>query len=157
LGGVSPRSGTIRSFDAYVSKTDASSGKSLSAGNFLWIDDLEPAARDAAFAKLKRGEVVLRRIVPTGPDSQIPGDTVHDWQGTVFIPGVRLHDVLALLEDYDRQSTYFGPDVEKSKIVEHSGNHYRAYLRFRRTKIITVVLNTDHDVKYFSDFCHARC
>ena len=45
----------------------------------------------------------------------------------------------------------FGPDVEKSKIVEHSGNHYRVYRRFRRTKIITVVLNTDHDVNYFSD------
>ena len=151
LAAVSPRPETIRSFDSYVSKTHDKNTKSLSNGNFLWIDDLEKSPREAAYAKLKRGEVVLQRITPQGEVREIPGGMLHDWEGMVFIPKATLNEVLTLLQDYDRQSTYFAPDVEKSKIEEHSGNHYHVFLRFRRKKIITVVMNTEHDVNYFSD------
>ncbi len=148
---VAFRPETIRVFDSYVSKTDAKHAKSLSSGNFLWIDDLDLSAREAAYAKLKRGEVVMQRIIPTGEFADVPGGMIHDWEGMVFIPGAKLQDVLTFLQDYDRQSTYFAPDVQKSKIEEHSGNHFRVFLRFRRTKIITVVLDTDHDINYFTD------
>src|SRR5262249_6635825 len=33
----------------------------------------------------------------------------------------------------------------------HDGDRYQAFLRFRRHKVITVVLNTTHDVNYFRD------
>lgn len=151
LAAVSPRPETIRSFDSYVSKTDDKNTQSLCNGNFLWIDDLEKSAREAAYAKLKRGEVVLQRITPQGEVREIPGGMLHDWEGMVFIPKATLDEVLTLLQDYDRQSTYFAPDMEKSKTEEHSGNHFHVFLRFRRKKIITVVLNTEHDVNYFSD------
>src|SRR3974377_2374611 len=151
LAAVSPGPQTIRSFDSYVSKTEEKNAKSLTSGSFLWIDDLEKADRDATYAKLKRGEVVLQRILPQGQDREISGGMIHDWEGIAFIPKATLNEVLTLLQDYDRQSTYFAPDVEKSKIEEHSGNYYRVFLRFRRKKIITVVLNSEHDVNYFSD------
>jgi hypothetical protein len=151
LASVSPRPETIRVFDKYVSKTDANNAKSLIGGNFLWIDDLDQSAKEAAYAKLKRGEVVMQRIIPAGDFADVPGGMIHDWEGMVFIPGAKLQDVLTFLQDYDRQSTYFAPDVQKSRIEEHSGNHFRVFLRFRRSKIITVVLNTDHEVNYFSD------
>ncbi|HET9803268.1 MAG TPA: hypothetical protein VFP96_08530, partial [Candidatus Acidoferrum sp.] len=35
--------------------------------------------------------------------------------------------------------------------LKHDGNHYEAFLRFRRHKVITVVLNTTHDVNYIRD------
>ncbi len=151
LAAVSPRPETIRTFDSYVSKTDVKNAKSLGGGNFLWIDDLDPSAKEAAYARLKRGEVVMRRIIPSGEFADILGGMIHDWEGTVFIPGGKLQDVLAFLQDYDRQSTYFAPDVQRSKIEEHSGNYFRVFLRFRRTKIVTVVLDTDHNINYFSD------
>ncbi len=151
LATVSPHPETTRAFDDYVGRTDAKNAKSLRGGNFLWIDDLSQSSQAAAYAKLKRGEVVMQRITPSGEFADIPGGMIHDWEGMVFIPGVKLQDVLTLLQDYDHQSTYFAPDVQKSKIEERSGNQFRVFLRFRRTKIITVVLNTDHNVTYFSD------
>ena len=151
LAAVSLRPETIRSFDSYVSKTESKNAKDLSNGSFLWVDDLEKSTKETAYAKLKRGEVVMQRITPSGEFADIPGGMIHDWQGMVFISGTGLNAVLAFLQDYDRQSMYFAPDVEESKIEEHSGNHYRVFLRFRRKKIITVVLNTEHEITYFSD------
>ena len=69
-----------------------------------------------------------------------PGGMIHHWVGVVFIPGAKLEDVLAVLEDYDHQSTYYSPDVERSKIESRDGDHFRVFLRFRRHKVITVVL-----------------
>jgi len=69
----------------------------------------------------------------------------------VFIPGVKLQDVLAVLQDYDHQAQYYAPDVEQSKIESHDDEHFVVFLRFRRHKVITVVLNTKHDVHYFRD------
>ena len=58
---------------------------------------------------------------------------------------------LKVLEDYDHESTYYAPDVEKSTIESHNGDYYRVFLRFRRHKIVTVVLDTEHDVTYYRD------
>jgi hypothetical protein len=71
--------------------------------------------------------------------------------GAVFIPGAKLQDVLAVLQDYDRHAEYYAPDVERSKLESRDADHFRAFLRFRRHKVITVVLNTEHDVRYFRD------
>ena len=86
-----------------------------------------------------------------GRNPDIPGGMIHDWEGIIFIPGAKLDAVLKVLEDYDQHATYFSPDVEKSRIEVHSGDHYRVFLRFRRHKLVTVVLNTEHDVGYFRD------
>ena len=56
-----------------------------------------------------------------------------------------------VLKDYDRHSVYYAPDVERSKIESRDADHYRIFLRFRRHKVITVVLNTEHDVQYYRD------
>jgi len=69
----------------------------------------------------------------------------------VFIPGAKLDDVLSTLEDYDRHSVYYTPDVERSKIESRTGDNFLVFLRFHRHKVITVVLNTEHEVQYFRD------
>jgi hypothetical protein len=142
---------TTRAFDNYVAKTEQKNAASIVNGNFLWVDDLQEPAKRAAYSKLKKGEVIMQRIDPSAQGGDIPGGMVHDWEGMVFIPGVRLPDVVAFLQDYDHQSTYFAPDVQKSKIEEHDGDHFRVFLRFRRTNVITVVLNTEHDIHYVQD------
>src|SRR5437899_1890798 len=81
LAASTPRPETIRAFDGYVNKTDATNAKSLSTGNFLWIDDLDQSAKAAAYTKLKRGEVVMQRITPFGEFAEIPGGMIHDWEG----------------------------------------------------------------------------
>ena len=86
-----------------------------------------------------------------GATIHCPGGMIHHWVGSVFIPGVKVNDVLAVLEDYDHHAEYYAPDVERSKLESRDGDHFRAFLRFRRHKVITVVLDTEHDIHYFRD------
>jgi hypothetical protein len=148
-----PRTGTLRGFQSYVLQIEAVSKRSLSSGNFLWVDDLPQKERGEAYAKLRRGEVAIRRVTAAdgAPNNDIPGGMIHDWEGIVFIPGANLDEVLKLLQDYDHHATYYAPDVQRAKIESHDGDHFVVFLRFRRQKIVTVVLNTQHDVKYFRD------
>src|SRR5437899_9064105 len=80
-----------------------------------------------------------------------PGGIIHHWVGVVFIPEAKLGDVLGMLEDYDKHSVYYAPDVERSKTESRNGDHFRVFLRFRRHKVITVVLDTEHEIQYFQD------
>jgi hypothetical protein len=145
---------TVASFDRYVHLTEVRNDAELKRGSsLLWIDSLSPAQRTEAYAALKRGEVQIEQLstLDNGKPIGCPGGMIHHWVGVVFIPGANLEDVLAILEDYDHQSTYYSPDVERSKIESRDGDHFRVFLRFRRHKVITVVLNTEHEVHYFHD------
>lgn len=146
---VSLQSETLQAFHNYISKTDQKNVASLAGGNFLWVEDLSGAEKAAAYHKLSRGEVLIQRQNPGS--SEISAGMIHDWEGMVFIPGVNLQQVLFVLQDYDHHAIYFSPDVERAKILEHNGDHYRILLRFRRKNVITVVLDTEHDVHYFPD------
>jgi hypothetical protein len=145
---------TVAAFDRYLRLTDERNEVELKRGSaLLWIDSLSPAQRTEAYAALKRGEVQVQQLatLDNGKPIVCPGGMIHHWVGVVFIPGAKLDDVLGVLEDYDHQSTYYSPDVERSKLESRDGDHFRVFLRFRRHKVITVVLNTKHDVHYFHD------
>jgi len=85
---------------------------------------------------LKRGEVKIekREILDNAKPIPCPGGMIHHWAGVVFIPGAKLEDVLGVLEDYDRHSVYYAPDVERSKVESREGDHFRVFLRFGSTK-----------------------
>ena len=153
LGFYTLRVATVRAFQAYVAGTESENSQSLGRGPFLWLDGLPEGERTRAFAQLMRGEVVIERVGGTTGEgrAEAPGGMIHDWKGIVFVPDAKLDDVLKVLEDYDHESIYYAPDVEKSKIESHSGDQYRVFLRFRRHKIVTVVLDTEHDVTYYRD------
>jgi hypothetical protein len=148
-----PREGTLHGYHDYVSKVEARNREGLSRGAFLWIDELPEAERTRAYEKLKRGSVELRRLGKDDGEgaAKIPGGMIHDWEGMVFIPGAKLDQVLGVLQDYNEHSQYYAPDVESAKIESREGDHFRVYMRFRRKKIVTVVLNTEQDVMYFRD------
>jgi hypothetical protein len=151
--GTSVQSATIRAFESYVAATEARLGKNLGQGVFFWIDELPPQKRAEAYERLKSGKVEIQRVSGeqgTGK-SAIPGGMIHDWQGIVFIPGVKLDEVLDFLKDYNSRATDYAPDVERCKIEEHDGDHFRVFMRFRRKKIITVVLNTEQEIWYYRD------
>ena len=145
---------TLAAFDRYVKLTDARNTEGLGrATNLLWIDQLPTADRAEAYAALKRGEVRMKKLETRdgGKEIACPAGIIHHWVGVIFVPGAKVNDVLGMLEDYDKHYIYFGPDVERSKIESRDGEHFRVFLRFRRHKVITVVLNTEHDIQYFHD------
>jgi len=145
---------TREAFDRYVKLVEARNEEELKRGtDLLWIGALPEGERQMAYAELKRGGVKLKRLeaLDNGKAVACPGGMIHHWTGLVFIPEAKVDDVLGVLEDYDRHSVYYAPDVERSRIESREGDHFRVFLRFRRHKVITVVLNTEHDVQYFHD------
>ncbi len=148
------RNEAAAAFDRYLSLTEQRNEMELKRGSaLLWIDSLPESQRREAYEALQRGEVQIHQLATLDSGKLIgcPGGMIHHWVGVVLIAGAKLEDVLGILEDYDHQSTYYSPDVERSKIESHDGDHFRVFLRFRRHKVITVVLNTEHDVRYFHD------
>ena len=145
---------TLAAFDGYVKLTETRNSEELERGkDLLWTDELPVLERTAAYAALKRGEVKMKKLEMLEGAKPIPcpGGMIHHWTGVVFIPGAKLDDVLSILNDYDKHWLYFGPDVERSKIESRNGDHFHVFLRFRRHKVVTIVLNTKHEIEYFHD------
>jgi hypothetical protein len=145
---------TVAAFDEYVKLTETRNAEELQLGtNLLWIDHLKDNERAQAYEALKRGEVKMQKLETRRKGEKIhcPGGMIHHWVGVAYIPGAKLRDVVRVLQDYDHHAQYYAPDVEQSKIESHDGNHFLVFLRFRRHKVITVVLNTEHEVRYFID------
>ena len=148
-----PREATLDGYHDYVSKVEARNQEGLSGGAFLWIDELPEPERTRAYEKLKQGGVEMRRLGKNDTEgaAKIPGGMIHDWEGMIFISGAKLDQVLAVLQDYDKHAQYYAPDVESAKIESREGDHFRVFMRFRRKKVVTVVLNTEQDVMYYRD------
>jgi len=144
---------TISAFENYVAATEARLAQNVERGEPFWVDELGKQKREQAYQELKAGKVELRHVSKetAGLDAAIPGGMIHDWQGMVFIAEARLDEVLSLLQDYDHHATYYAPDVERAKIQAHEGDHFRVFMRFRRKKVITVVLNTEQEITYYRD------
>ena len=148
------KSETAAAFDRYVALTDERNGAELRTGApFLWIDGLAESDRQAAYESVRGGatRIEKRQTLDGGKQIRCPSGLIHHWEALAFIPGARVDDALRVLRDYDHHSDYYKPDVEQSKTIQHDGDHYLSFLRFRRHKVITVVLNTTHEVNYFRD------
>ncbi len=160
--GVELRPATNAAYDRYVALTEQRNSHELQTGqHLLWIDSLAEGDRAKAYADLKQGQVKMSKLETrdNGAEIAVPNGMIHHWVGLAFIPGAHVDDVLAILEDYDHQSVYYAPDVVQSKILSRDGDHFRVLLRFRRHKVVTVVLDTEHDVRYFRDsptLAHSR-
>lgn len=131
---------TVEAFDRYTQQTAARLNPSRT---FLWADESAERAR-----RVRQGEIVVEPF--TGkPDVPVSGGLIHDWVGSVFIPGATLQKTLALAQDYNRHKDIYKPEVIDSRLLSRNGNEFHILLRLLKKKVITVVLNTEHDVKYF--------
>jgi len=143
---------TVAAFDQYVRLSEERMTNELSSGQFLRIDGLAPQERNADLARLKNGEVIVERLetLDQGRPIQVPDGLIHHWIGTVFIPGATLPQTLAFLQDYDNHYKFYAPDVQQSKLMQRNGDDFKVFLRLRKHKVISVILNTQYDVKYSS-------
>jgi len=133
---------TVDAFDSYISSFESRLEKQTREGRFLWVD-----ASPDRNERVHKGQVIAEPAVGKG-DSEVPDGLVHDWIGAVFIPGVTLDQTLRLLEDYDHHHQIYQPEVIDSKLLSRTGNDFRVFMRLVKKKILTVVLNTYHDVQY---------
>ncbi|HEX6165077.1 MAG TPA: GtrA family protein [Vicinamibacterales bacterium] len=142
---------TLRDFAKYVANVESRRTREIEAREpFLDIERLPADQRARAFAALKRGEVIVTRgaAYDSGTNEiNIDGGLVNHWRGTVFVPKVRLDDLLKVLQE-PQADKHKQEDVISSRVVSRDGDKQKVYLRLRRTKFVTVVYDTEYDVEY---------
>jgi hypothetical protein len=137
---------TIAAFDRYIRATEAQ----MVAEPFLRIDALPDDPRRQALAEVRRGQLYIERMSTREGDGEIdvPGGMIHHWLGTVFVPGAAVDEAVALLQDYDRHADVYSPAIQRSKLVSRDGDVFQVYLRFYMKKVITVVVDTQHEARF---------
>jgi hypothetical protein len=142
---------TTAAFDRYARLTEQRMDAEVGRPNaFLWIDTLDAARRKEALARLGRGETVIEslRTRDGGKEIEAPDGMIHHWVGLVFLPGVKVGEAVALLQDYDRHARIYSPNVAASKTLERNGDRFRVFLRFYMKKVIAVTMNTEHEAVF---------
>jgi hypothetical protein len=146
------RNDTLLGFERYVRATDTRLDAEASGEiPFLYFDRLPAAEQANSDAALARGELIYRRIETrdgAGRAIEAPHGIIHHWIGAMFLAGSTLDEVVAVVRDYDRHREYYSGDVIASKTIERDGDDFWVYLQFRKKKVVTVVLNTEHDARY---------
>lgn len=133
---------TELAFGQYIQAAESRLDRQLSQGQFLWVD-----AAPERIRRVRNGEILIEPKEAKGGAS-IPDGLIHDWIGAVFIPGATLPKTLALVQDYNNHKNIYKPEVRDSKLLAKNGNDYQVYLRLLKKKVLTVVLNTYHNVHY---------
>ena len=136
---------TLESFEAYIRKAETEMKQTLvGSGSFLWCDASSERSRE-----VREGQIVAQFWSGQGP-VRVPNGLIHDWIGAAFLPGANVKDTVALIQDYDNHKNIYKPEVIDSKLISHRDNDFQIYLRLLKKKILTVVLDTDHEVQYRS-------
>jgi len=134
---------TLKAFDAYIHQAEAEMEQTLRGGEaFLWSQQSQERTQDVS-----RGQVVAEFWTGQGP-AKVPVGLIHDWIAAAFIPASTIREVLAVIQEYDNHKNVYKPEVVDSKLVRRDGNDFQVYLRLLKKKIITVVLDSDHEVHY---------
>lgn len=114
---------------------------------FLALDFAASAAADRR--ALLSGEVVVHGVESvdaTGESIDVPSALVHHWRGAVFVPRATVDGILAKLQSGELLTQQ--EDVLKSAILERAPGRLKVYLKLQRSKIVTVVFNTEHVVTF---------
>ncbi|MGD0365203.1 MAG: hypothetical protein ABSC93_30335 [Bryobacteraceae bacterium] len=134
---------TLQAFETYIREAEAAMEQTLKGPLFLWSDGEPKRAK-----QVRQGKIVAELWRGKGPD-KVPAGLIHDWIGAVFMPGATVARTLACIQDYDNHKKLYRPEVIESKLIARHGDDFQIYLRVLKKKIVTVVLDTDHNVHYF--------
>lgn len=134
---------TLESFDSYIRGAEAAMEKEICGhGSFVWSEKNPKRAE-----QVRKGQVVAEFWSGREP-VKVPSGLIHDWIGAAWAPGTTLKATLGLVQDYDNHANVYNPEVIASKLIKRRGNDFQIYLRLLKKKILTVVLDTVHRVRY---------
>lgn len=134
---------TLAAFDRYIAEAELAMEPCFrGTASFLW-QDLPPDLS----ARVREGQI-LARLWAGESSVHVPDGLIHDWIGIAFVPGSSLAETLTLLQNYDAHREIYKPEVVDSRLLRRDGNDFQVLLRIRKKKVVTVVLDTFHDVHY---------
>jgi hypothetical protein len=136
---------TVQAFDAYIREAEAAMKQRLhKGGTFLWSDISSERAQ-----QVRQGAIVAEFWSGQRP-VRVADGLIHDWIAAAFAPDATVERALKLVQDYNNHKSIYKPEVIDSKLLSRHGDDFQIYLRLLKKKIITVVLDTYHDVHYSS-------
>ena len=91
--------------------------------------------------QLSEGKVRVEAV--NGGSWAVPGGLLHHWRGAALIPGATAAEMLAVLRDSDHLARYYTPEVVSSRALRTEGDAAAIAMRFRKQKVITVVLDAE--------------
>src|SRR6201993_2948104 len=134
---------TLQAFDAYIRQAETEMEQTLhGSAAFLWSRQPPERTQDVG-----QGKVVAEFWSGRGP-VKVPGGLIHDWIAAAFIPASTIQQIFAVIQDYDNHKNIYKPEVVDSKLIRRDENDFQIFLRLRKKKVITVVLDSDHEVHY---------
>ncbi len=93
----------------------------------------------------------MRSTLPRGK-ATVPRDVedglIHDWVAGTVIRGAKPDKALAVFQNYANYKNIFAPEVVDSKLLDHQGPTWHAFLRLKRKSMMTVVLDSEYQVEY---------
>ncbi len=113
--------------------------QNASREGYLWID--QDAQRREA---VRKGEISVQQV--RAPE--VDGGTIEDWIGGAFLPNTTLDHVLKVDQDYPNYTRYYAPEIVQARLISHQGNHFEVFYRLKKHKVVTVVLDTVHDIDF---------
>ena len=140
---VSLSAETLLHFDTYIRDAETAMELDLPTRAPFLRTDLDPKRAD----QIRTGAILAQSWMGEGP-KHVPDGLIHDWTAAAFAPGVTLQELLAVIQDYDNYKNVYRPEVIDSRLLSRNGNDFQIFLRFLKKKVITVVLDTDHDAHY---------
>lgn len=138
---------TLEGWNRYVSAVeDRRRGEARPEGPFFLMD--QRATHAAGRQRVLSGQLLVEEVdepVPGRRPVSVDGALVHHWRGAVLLRGATLDDLMTRLQTEPPPTS---PEVLRSAILERGPSWLKVYLRLQRTKIVTAVYNTEHDVSF---------
>lgn len=140
-----PKPETQKAWDEYIQQVSLRVKQGADGnGQFLWIDQ-DPLRA----AQARRGEILAAPGLGEHGSQAVPNGLIHDWIGAVFIPGVTLAQVFAVVHDYDRYREFYGPTVVNAALLCRSDEEERLRMRYsQKVLFVTEVLDSEYEVHY---------
>src|SRR6266571_5111384 len=107
-----PKPEAVKAWDHYIALTQTRvDAQQRDIQNFLYPKNDSAEQKVATEAKLKSGEIIVRKLQTTddGKEIEAPGALIHHWMGTAFIEKATIKQAFAVLQDYDHHSTTYAP------------------------------------------------
>jgi len=134
---------TLVAFNSYIAEAALAMQPCFRGETPFLSADLKPDL----LQRVRDGKISAQLWSGDGP-VRVPDGLIHDWIGIAFVPAATVAETLTLIQDYDNHKHIYQPEVIDSRLLHHHGNDFQILLRLRKKKVVTVVLDTWHDVHY---------
>lgn len=125
-------------FERYTRDVEAAVGRRSQNGAITGFPVEEP----------QKADVTVFSLAKENP-RDIGGAYIHDWSGRAHLRGGTASALLQVLKDYNRHKEYYGPEVVDSRHLGNDGTVLKSFLRLRKKKVLTVILDTEYRNRFY--------